>query len=212
MLLNYLLISLRTLARKKTYTAINIIGLAIGMAAFMAIIAYLSHEMSYDKFWPEHENIYRITDKEYHHGEFIDHQASTWLPVAALAKQEFSEIQHATRFIRGSFWSPTYTLWFDVDNKEYEINTEKYLLTDPSFFDVFSFTFIRGNAKAFKAPGNAVITRSKANELFGKEWQHAESGSKYDPIGKVFYSRSSIMESLNISSTATITGIIEDIP
>lgn len=212
MLRNYFLVTFRSLNRKKFYTGINIVGLAIGMVAFMLIVTYVSKELSYDKFWPDYENIYRVTYEEYQHGELKDHHASNWIPVAPLAKQTFPEVQHATRFLKSSFWLPNYARWIDADNREIDINSNQYLWVDSSFMDVFSLPFIRGQADDFRAVGATVITRSKAVEIFGKDWETAPSGGKLNPIGKVFSIYSNVLEWVKDNSTATIVGVIEDFP
>jgi len=178
------------------------------MAAFMIILTYVSKELSYDKFWPDHENIYRVSHKPFQHGELKDHRASTYIPVAALAQQTFPEVQQATRFRTMSGNWPEYVQWVGADNQEIEINTEQYLVVDSVFMDVFPMPFIKGRVADFRASNTTVITRSKANEIFGPAWETAASGSNLDPIGKVFY----IKDNQKDFFTSTIVGVIEDFP
>jgi hypothetical protein len=72
MLKNYLMVALRTLARHKTYSLINIFGLAVGMAVFILIALWVADELSYDKFHKDVDHIYRVTGKGAYFEDGID--------------------------------------------------------------------------------------------------------------------------------------------
>ncbi|CAN5227812.1 ABC transporter permease [soil metagenome] len=210
MLHNYFLIIFRTLAKKKTYAAINVLGLAIGMAAFMSIITFVSYELSYDKFWNDHQNIFRATLKTYQ-GEVITNDgAANWVILGALTKMELPEVKNATRFVKAQRL-PTYPKHVELlydNNKKVEINSESLIASDSSFFQVFSFKFIKGDPDAYVTPNSIVLPAFKADVLFGEQWRTSEPGSPHDPIGKTIYLRSASQ----VIEQFTLIGIIENFP
>jgi len=78
MLKNYLKIALRNLLKNKADSAINIIGLSIGMAACLLILEFVSFELSYDRFNKNGDNIYRVANDRYQHGKLVQHGTITY--------------------------------------------------------------------------------------------------------------------------------------
>lgn len=209
-MLHYLSLVLRTLRRRKTHTAIHLTGLSVGVSAFMIIIAYASHSLSYDKFWRDHENIYRATFFSKKDGKITDRTATNWMALAAVAQDEVPEMEAVTRFAKFNNWFPNQVTVNAGNNRNAKIDTEFYLLADSSFFDVFDCKFMRGKPQDYKKVGSIVLTASTADKIFGKSWRDAEVGSSADPIGKTIEFR--VGSAIMYTFTNEVTAIIEDMP
>lgn len=163
---NYVKVGWRSMLRHKLYAAINVGGLALGLTAFTLIFLYVRHELSYDRFYPNADRIYRA----YQQQPFNPFMGTDYFAVmpAALAEtliREFPEVEHAT-----SLQTPTRI----VSTAEGQY-VERGISADPQFFKVFPFTFLRGSPEtALAKPENVVLTESLATKIFG-------SG---DPIGQ----------------------------
>lgn len=187
MLKHYLKTSIRNLWRFRGYTAINIAGLAIGMATCILIFGYISQELSYDKFHDDYKNLYRISVKGRLAEDNLD-VAVSMPPLANKIKTDYPEVKAVTRIEKFED-----ELFFSYNDRNYYEAGLYY--ADSTFFDVFTFEMIRGNPqKALVEPHSLVITESIAKKYFGDE----------DPMGKVLR--------LNDESDMLITGIIRDIP
>lgn len=182
MLKNYLKISLRHIRRNKTYSSINIIGLAIGIAGFFLIMLWVQDELSVDKFHQNRNSIYRVMCET--KGEaFFGSPA----PLAPTIKSELPEIKQATRLYRVPRFVFTYG-----QKSFYEDNG---IVVDPAFFHMFSFPFIKGSLETgFTNPDHIVITESMAQKYFGED----------DPIDKKI--------NVEGEGFLIIGGVIKDIP
>ncbi|MFC1887200.1 ABC transporter permease [Candidatus Cloacimonadota bacterium] len=191
MLKNYLLVALRNMKKQKFYSFINILGLAIGITCSFLIFLYISNELSYDKFYPQGDNIYRLGCTNNFNGK-IDSYANAPRPIMAQMKQIYPEIVQTTRVcgLNGLF---THKVDIEYDNKT--ITSERAFSVDSTFFEVFQNEFIRGDAQTcLREPLSVVITESMARRLFGNE----------DPYGKTV-----LMEGI---FEVPITGVIKDLP
>lgn len=184
---NYLLTAIRNFYRQKGYSIINFAGLAIGFAAFILIMMFVLHELSYDKFHENYQRINRIAVRGQMSGDFFDVAVSP-APLAPAIQRDFPEVETATR-IRRTFQ----TTYFIHDNiKYYESGL---LFADTGFFDVFSFEVIMGDPqKMLKEPFSIVLTEKTAQKYFGEE----------NPMGQVLR--------FNDQHNFKVTGIIENIP
>ena len=167
MLKNYFLTAWRIMGRQKGYTAINILGLSLGIAASILISIYIIDELSYDKFQKDGDRIYRV----YMQGKLQDNEfmvAMSPAPMSQALKEEVPEVEDATRF--GIFR----TMPMQYEDKTF---TEgRILVADPNFFDFFTFKVLQGNPKtALEGTDKLVITETGAKKYFGDE----------DPIGKI---------------------------
>jgi ABC-type antimicrobial peptide transport system permease subunit len=179
---NYLKIALRNIKRHKGLSFINITGLAIGMACCLLITIWVQDELSYDKFHENAENIYRINMNDQRYGV-------VWpivsIPVGPALKEEFPEVVDSARV---SDFSALVTR----GEKRFD---EIGVYVDPSFFEIFSFPFIKGDPKtALSAPFSMVISQEMAKKFFNGE----------DFLGKNL--------KLNNELDFTITGVIKDMP
>jgi len=155
---NYLKISYRNVKRQKVYSSINIIGLAVGLAAVMLILLYVQFELSYDKFHNKSDRIYRavINYKNARKG-----RGYTPYPLLTALQNEFPEIVNAARM------GPDPVLFGYKNNRFKE---DRVFWADGTLFDMFSFPFIKGNPEtALSEPNSVVITEEMARKYFGDE-------------------------------------------
>lgn len=155
------MITFRHLKKNRTYSLINIGGLAIGMAASLIIILFVMDEMNFDRFHEKAERIYRVGPQ---FGHSIDDRAAfTPPPLASALRSDFPEIQEVTRLL----------LWKSNDLVRYKENqyVETHIIyADSSVFNIFTFHWIVGNQKtALTRPNQVVITDKMAVKYFGQE-------------------------------------------
>jgi putative ABC transport system permease protein len=168
------------------YLILNITGLTIGLTSFLLITIYVLHELSYDRFHKNYENIYRIKVKGVMAGATLD-QAITAAPMAQTLLTDYPEILHAVRINRSGAWLVKYG--------ENRFNEDGVLFADSSFFSVLDFKLLRGDSKtALVNPRSMILTEKFAKKYFGNE----------DPMGK----RISLEADTNLY---TITGVIQNI-
>lgn len=165
MLRNYLKTSIRNLLKFKAYTAINIGGLGIALAAFLVLLLYMNYELSYDRWSPDLERAYRVTLKT--GTNFNDDP--TPAPLAPFLVQRVPGITAASRIQAAGSWEIL------VGTKEKQIFIKNFVSADSGFFSVFPYRLVQGDpATAFSALGNVVLSQETAAQLFGRE----------NPIGK----------------------------
>lgn len=187
MIKNYFKIAIRNLWRSKGFSAINIIGLAIGIATCLIIMLFVQHELSYDRFNKKADRIVRVVFRGQVQGEKMK-EANVFPPVAQTLAKDYPEVQEATRISYGGSPMVTY------NDKTFKENGFAY--ADANFFQVFTLPLLKGDAKtALVQPNTMIITKAIAEKYFGKE----------NPIGKVLN-----LKSLNTSYK--ITGLIDKVP
>ncbi|MEJ7586267.1 MAG: ABC transporter permease [Ferruginibacter sp.] len=159
MLKNYFKIAFRNLSRHKIYAAINICGLALGLAAVWIIALYIGDEVSYDKYNTNASRICRVVQHA-RWGENDMHQVPTSPPFAPALKAAFPEIQEATRIVTEGGGVMNY--------KDKIFKVEDIFFADKNIFQVFTFPFLYGNPiTALAEPQAIVINESLAIKLFG---------------------------------------------
>ncbi|MEM9833871.1 MAG: ABC transporter permease [Bacteroidota bacterium] len=167
MLRNYLKIAYRNLLKNKVFSLINILGLAIGMAACLLILQYVTFELSYDNFHKKGDQIYRVVNDRYQNGELIQHGTITYSPVGNAMNEDFAEVVRSTEVF------PTGEMVVDYQNKK--IVAENTLATDSSFLNLFSFPVQAGNTTtALQDIHAAVLTTSLARRLFDEKNENWE--------------------------------------
>jgi ABC-type antimicrobial peptide transport system permease subunit len=185
---NYLKIALRNLIRNKTYSLINISGLAVGMASVILIAMYVQAELSYDRFHQNLDHIYRVTVSS---GE---EQIPSWIGTPALLgpsfQQRFPEIEDFVRIDPFGFKNKTLILY--GEKSFYEAG---FVLADPALFRVFDFKLLQGESETvLSSRSSLVITKSIAEKYFGSD----------DPIGKAL--------SYEGKLDFIVTGVMDDVP
>ena len=188
MIKNYFKIAFRNLWRNKGFSAINILGLAIGITTCLIIMLFVYNELSYDRFNVKSSSIVRVTFQGSAAGEKFN-EANVMPPVAQTMKADFPEVLDATR-IR-DYGRPR-LICGDKSFKE-----DAFAFVDANFFEVFTLPLVEGDAKtALSAPNTIVITKAWAHKYFGNE----------DPVGKVI----SFKE--GDKAAYKVTGVINKVP
>lgn len=191
MIKNYLKVALRNLFKHKGYAFINILGLAVGIAASVLIFLYITNEMSYDKFHDKADRIHRITADWSNKGDSRIHQLGTPFILAQTIRKKYPQVEAITQ-ISGPV-GDVIIKYRDTAFKETEV-----FCAEPSFFDVFSFPLLKGNPEfSLRDPNMLVMTQSLAKKYFGNE----------DPLGKTVE-----MQAFGNKLFFQVTGVMEDIP
>ncbi|MEP6465449.1 MAG: ABC transporter permease [Parafilimonas sp.] len=187
MLKNYFKSAWRNLVRGKSFSFINISGLAIGMAGVILILLWLQNEISFDKFHANKDNLYQV----YGLASNADGKAVaidvTSQPMAAALKQNYPEVEAATHALDISSFLLT------ANNKSF--TNIKGDFADASFLQMFSFPLIEGNnSQQLKNVYSITITQKLAQKLFGNE----------DAIGKIIR--------IDSADNFTVTGVLKNLP
>src|SRR6185437_2825348 len=189
---NYLKTALKSLNKNKGFTAINIVGLSVGIAACLLIVFYVINELNYDKYNVNAGRIYRITENARLNGNEASY-AGTEKPLKG-ALAALPEIEKTTRLIpKSSLFASPQKFFIKKGNSSIEENNVVYAESD--LFDVFTLPMIDGNpSTSLTEPKSAVITESTAKKYFNKT----------NVVGKTI--------TINDSNVYKITGVIKDIP
>ena len=192
MLENYLKIAFRNLLRNRTFSVINILGLAIGITGCLLILLYVTHEVSFDRFNKNYECVYRTATKLNFSGKTMT-VATASDKLGPALKQNFPEVRDYVRlFDIGSFMRQLVR----CGDKAYY--TEKLMFADSSFFTFFSYKLLEGNpSSVLSAPYSIVITKPMAVEYFGNE----------DPIGRILQ-----LDEGDTTFSFAVTGIAAEPP
>lgn len=187
MLKNFFTIAFRNCRRNKATSLIHIAGLGLGIATFLLIVLFVQHERSYDRYNKKARQIVRVIFHGKMNGGDI-REASVMPPVAAAMKQDFPEVEAATRMVNQGVHRITYG--------DKTLREDAMAFVDSNFFRVFTLPLIEGDPHtALLHPNSAVITKALAKKFFGNE----------DPIGKV-------LEFRDDSLQMTVTGLIDKVP
>jgi len=183
---NYFIIALRSFRRNRLYASLNILGLAVGIACFMLLYIYVSHETSYDQFHAKSDRLYRTVL----HLKIYDREMSQVATSAVLAptlKKEYPEVERVTRFMSRQGLLSNQNRKFVVDD---------LVFVDADFLDMFDFEFIQGNPqKALLNPKSIVLTETYAKKLF-RTTKNILNKTVEDKEGKKL----------------AVTGVVKDVP
>ncbi len=163
MIKNYLKISYRNLIRYKTYSVINILGLAVGLMCCILIYLYTVDELSYNKFFDNTENIYRMVNINFDNNGNITRKYQSGPAVLRETLPEYfnDSIERITTIMHRS----------GVIKKDDNMFNERVMFADQNFFETFSYQLIYGNASTvLKDENNIVITEEIAIKYFGNEF------------------------------------------
>jgi putative ABC transport system permease protein len=159
MIKNYFKIAFRNLRKNLGFTTINIIGLAIGLASCLMIMLYVSDELSFDKFHPKADRIYRIhTDIKFAGKEM--ELAFSSDPIGETLKKDYPQVEQYVRL------APNGNTLVKKGNESF--NEPNVLFADSTFFGVFSYKLLSGNPTTVLAEPNALaISKKLAEKYFG---------------------------------------------
>ena len=185
---NYWTVAVRALAKSKTYSIINIAGLAIGMAACIMILLYVRYERNYDAWLPDAENTYQFQawyPRGPANGEPMFFQMSSYVAKDAI-KKDFPQVERVGYALSSS----------PVIMKDGQASTaDDYVFTDDDFLKVVKLPLISGTT--LPAAGTAVLSQSEAIKRFGSD----------QVLGRTLTAVSK-----GLSRDFKITGIFKDIP
>ena len=194
MLKNYVKVAWRNLVKNKTFSLINIGGLAIGIASAVLLLSFVAFQFSYDHFHANRKNIYRVNLYSYQNGKLLFKTAENYSALASALENDFPEIENATRLYNMGYKNNCVFTYQDIHFRE-----TKFLYADASFLTIFSFPFLKGNpASALAEPFSAVISESEARKIFGSQ----------DPMGKFIQ----MDDDDRNKELCKITGVFKDLP
>jgi putative ABC transport system permease protein len=178
------MIALRNLLRQKGFSAINIIGLSVGMACSILILLWVRHEVSYNRFNEKADRLYRLVQTQY----YVSGPLTTMCMPGPVAKDLLNDIPEITN-------SFMYFVVPAVVNYGDKFFKEDVRLADPALWEMFTFTFLKGDPKhVFDDLNSVVITDKFARKYFGEEY----------PVGK--------MLKINSEHSFKVTGVIKETP
>src|SRR5215471_11165933 len=184
---NYFKTAWRNMMRHKAYSGINILGLAIGIAACLLILQYVSFELSYENFQVNKDRIYRVQQDRYDKGKLSTQWAAGAYAVGNSFKNAIPEIEDYVKVVQNG------RVTAEVNNQPLKI--EKVYFTTNSFFSVFTYPLIGVNrSNALKEPFTAALSETTAKKIFGTT----------NVVGKPL--------ELNRNSNYTITAVYKDPP
>lgn len=216
MLLNYLKLSLRLLARNPFFTFINVAGLSVGFAVFFVLWQHSTYELKSDQFHKDHNRIYKAyCDFYFAQGDVWTHYIYSTLPpiLIKLAKEKNPEVEEVTRLIhQNNFnairWRGPQTdtagyseqstqviiSFYDRGGEKYSFSETKAGFADPNFFQFFSLPLVVGTPRDVLNQADAIVlSETTARKYFGQE----------NPVGKTLL--------LNDTKSFTVTGVFKDI-
>jgi putative ABC transport system permease protein len=184
---NYLLVAFRNLTKNKGFSFINIFGLAIGMAACLLILQYVSFELSFDNFHVKKDRIYRINQDRYDNGKLSTRWAGGAFAPGSEFKAQLPEIEDFVKIVPAG--------QVLVNYKDQKMVVDNDYFVGGSFFNIFSYPLLSGDPKtALKEPNTVVISEDLANKLFN----HA------NPVGQTLV--------INKDKPLRITGVMKNMP
>jgi len=177
-------IAFRNLSKNKLVTGINILGLTAGITVSLLCFMYVRKENTTDKFIPNYQNIYALTNQKDTHLS---------IKMVNLVREHIPALKEVT--FCSEEWSPQ--IFFKANNTSYQV--KKLLVADSCFFRVFAFKSLWGNpANALNSANKVVITQSFARKMFGDE----------NPVGKVVGYNTTELN----GETVEVAAVINDLP
>jgi len=184
---NYWKTSIRNLWKNKAFSAINILGLALGMATCLLITIFVQNELSYDRYNTKANRIVRVTFKGIMESGVVK-EANVMPPVAAAFKKDFPEVLEAVRIRPVGQHKATY--------KDKTFKDDPMAFVDSNFFKVFTVPLVKGTeSTVLMQPNQVVLSEDAAKKYFGTE----------NPVGKV-------LEFTDDHASLTVTGVFKKIP
>ncbi|WP_129791972.1 ABC transporter permease [Sphingosinicella sp. CPCC 101087] len=187
---NYLTVGIRALAKNRTYAFINIVGLAIGLAACLMLLLYVRYETTYDEWLPNAENTYQFQShfRSRQTGQDDRLQMTSYVAGQRL-RQDFPQVESSVYVLSSS---PVIMRGGEA------LPTEDALLVDNRFFDVLRFPLVQGDPRtALSQVGSIVLTETEGRRIFGDE----------NPMGKTV-----TLVARGVPTDFRVTGIARDVP
>ncbi|HKG68459.1 MAG TPA: ABC transporter permease, partial [Segetibacter sp.] len=187
----YLKQACRSLVKNKTYSLLNIVGLSASLTCFAFIAVWVNDELSYDKFNKNYDRIFRLTALQKTESGTLETALSS-APMAKALKNDYPEVEEAVRLkIREEI----------VELNGHQILQPNILLTDVSFFNIFTYHLTQGNiATALSEPFSIILTESTAKRYFGDR----------NPMGQTL--KMFMYDSTGYGALYKVTGLMPDPP
>jgi len=192
MIKSYFKIAWRTISKNKLYSAINVLGLALGICACLTIYLITSHEFSFDTFHPDKERIYRVNVVS---GKGADKWISNCVPAPAPAaiREELSGFDVVTGF---HYYDPKVSIPDgDKPPLKFERSNREIIIAEPDYFRLFNYQWLSGNPGTLKNPFKVVLSERRARTYFGPL-----------PLDKIIGKEVVYDDSLRV----TVSGIVKD--
>ncbi|MEM1257244.1 MAG: ABC transporter permease [Bacteroidota bacterium] len=186
---NYLKIAWRNLKTNRLFTAINVIGLSIGLTITILLFLFISNELSFNTMFPKKDRIYRVLTKT--SNEFNDETWATAAPIMASAlKENVTNVETAARLYKHNFGK---TASIRANDQNY--TEDLFFWVDKELLDIFDIEMVKGKAEeALSAPNTVILSESAAQKYF----------NTLDPIGKTLKVDGRIQ--------LQVTGVYKDFP
>ncbi|HEY9045877.1 MAG TPA: ABC transporter permease [Ohtaekwangia sp.] len=175
MLTNYLITAYRNIRKSKAFSAINICGLGIGLAACLLIFQFVTFELSYDTFNEKFDRIYRVTNDRFQHGKLIQHGTIMYPTIGPVMARDYPEVEAYTRLMPGG----------ELNLKINDVNHRGDYghFADEHFLSVFTYPMLAGDkATALKNRYSIVLSERTAKKYFG-----IKDGDYTSVVGKTAY-------------------------
>ncbi len=186
MIRNYLKIAWRNLVLHKAFTAINSIGLAVGLATCLLIVLFVRHELSYDRYHANVDRLFRMTIHGQVGGKEIN-TAEVSVPAGPALVHDYSGVEAITRLRQEGT--------FIVKHNHESFKEEHVVFADSNVFEIFSIPLLKGSSKTvLTEPNTVVITETIARKYFGEQ----------DPIGQTL--------TIGGQKLFRVTGVCQDVP
>jgi len=188
MLNNYFKLAYRNILRHKRYAFLNIIGLAVGLAACLLMASYVIHELSFETMHPNKDRIFRVNGRIPMGGQIL-HNAVVAPPFGPAAEESVPEIEESVRILR------RHNVPIQIEEKDFK--EKKMFFAEQEILEVFAIPLLRGNPKtALEAPFTVIIDESLARKYFGDG----------NPIGKT------LRLTLRRTFEFQVTGVMKRMP
>ncbi|MPR34789.1 ABC transporter permease [Salmonirosea aquatica] len=163
----YLKIAWRNLRKSKLFSSINVFGLSVGMACCMLLLLYINSELSFDRYHEFANDIYLLRSENTYNGELMDNPRAP-SPYAQAMKAEFPEVVQVTRVWQNFLEKETLLRVKDANKTIKAFNERSGYQVDSTFFDVFTYQFLEGDARtALDDAHSVVLSEALAQKLFG---------------------------------------------
>lgn len=159
MIKNYLKTAWRNLVRYKIFSTLNIMGLAIGMAACLLILQYVSFKLSYDQFNTDIKDKYRVVNDRYQGGKLIQHGTITYSAIGRAMDNDYEEVINHTRMLT---WGDVLLTYHDK-----KISADETFYAENSFFKFFNYPLLAGDrATILLQPHTLMLSETLAQKIF----------------------------------------------
>lgn len=195
MIKNYFKTAARNLVKHKVFTAINISGLAIGIASCLLLFTIVKYELNYNTDQPALDHIYRVVSEQKSESN-LNYTPGIPFPALEAVRNDIPQVTTAPLF--SSFGSQVTVLGQDPNNAQPQkkfIEENGFFFSDPSFFDVFKIEWLAGKPAVLDEPNITVLSKSTAEKYFG-DWRSA--------VGQYL--------KLDNAATTQVAGVIENSP